>query len=121
MEVQGLAARCWLRRYPGRRDLGEVDGVDAGHAGSAVRAGRLRDRAVAGGDVEHAPPAAARSAADEPEALAAAGVVAAERPGQRMTEVLHPVSAPYAVVVGLVGGGVVRREGMAGPTRGARR
>src|SRR3546814_3272018 len=64
MEVQGLAARCWLRRYPGRRDLREVDGIDAGHAGgaaSAVRAGQLRDRAVAGGDVEHAPPAAERS------------------------------------------------------------
>src|SRR3546814_11875386 len=95
MEVQGLAARCWLRRYPGRRDLREVDGIDAGHAGgaaSAVRAGQLRDRAVAGGDVEHAPPAAERSEAVEPEALDAAGVVAAQRARQRTRAA--PLSAP---------------------------
>src|SRR3546814_7829884 len=112
MEVQGLAARCWLRRYPGRRDLREVDGIDAGHAGgaaSAVRAGQLRDRAVAGGDVEHAPPAAERSEAVEPEAPDAAGVVAAERAGQRMQVVLTPVPPTCSLPMAVVGGRVRTR------------
>src|SRR3546814_6842635 len=107
-----------------RRDLREVDGVDAGHAGgaaSAVRAGQLRDRAVAGGDVEHAPPAAERSEAVEPEALDAAGVVAAERAGQRMQDVLLPVPRPCGLAM-RGGGGVVRaRRGIGGKKRGARR
>src|SRR3546814_3938115 len=117
MEVQGLAARCWLRRYPGRRDLREVDGIDAGHAGgaaSAVRAGQLRDRAVAGGDVEHAPPAAERSEAVEPEALDAAGVVAAERAGQRMQDVLLPVPRPFGLAMRVVGGVARHRRSIAG-------
>src|SRR3546814_7736652 len=100
MEVQGLAARCWLRRYPGRRDLREVDGNDAGHAGgaaSAVRVGQLRDRAVAGGDVEHARPAAERSEAVEPEALDEAGVVGAERAGQRKADVVDSVTRPWGL------------------------
>src|SRR3546814_17084208 len=99
MEVQGLAARCWLRRYPGRRDLREVDGIDAGHAGgaaSAVRAGQLRDRAVAGGHVETAPPPAQRSEAVEPEAPDSAGGCAAAPNAQGRQDRLLPVTLPAA-------------------------
>src|SRR5690606_13420305 len=86
----------------------------AGVAAVAIRAGKLRDRTIAGGDVEHAPAAAQRGEIVDPEALDGSGVVAAVGTGQRMQRALFPVTRPSGLAMRVVGGVVRHRRSITG-------